>query len=109
MTIDKTKALVGKVVEFKDEVRFSESDFSPKQRARVEDVRVEYANEDESILVLQLDFSEFAGYNKKFAEYNYYDRRGQPVLAWHETPYYPENLKTAHVFDLLHVDFEVVQ
>lgn len=92
-------ALVGCTIEFNKEIERCENDFDPNQKAKVIGVRIQ--NSDE-VVQLQLDFSEFAEENKKFATYNYYDTNGSPALAYHETNSYPKDFK-----DTIYIDMDV--
>jgi hypothetical protein len=88
------KELIGKVIEFNDEVEYTEIDFDSKMRAKV--ISAEMTDED--VFKLELDFSEYEEYNKEHMKSNYWDKNHQPTLKWCETRYYPTDCKCHEYF-----------
>ncbi len=96
----KLMELNGKTIIFNEEVKKTESDFSPKQKAKVIEAHIVEGSDDE-VFALKLDFKEYAEENKVYAERNYWDKNGEPTLAWHETGYYPTSDKlTVEYFEV---------
>lgn len=94
-TDNDVSALVGKVIQFNDQVEKSEIDFDRGMKARV----VGYAITDPGeVFKLDLDFSEFEESNKLLMQSNYYDKNSKPTLKWCETAYYPKNCKCHDYF-----------
>lgn len=100
------KQFLNKTVEFENPTLIDEYEinFDAGMRARV--IKVDFKDD---VWELLFDFSEFEECNKKFAQADFYDYNGQPVLKWHETPYYPKNKKENCFFcENMSLPFKVV-
>ena len=77
--------LIGKVIQFTDEIIKSECDFDSGMKARVISAKVKSCGHDE-FFELTLDQTEFATDNEKFMIANFTD--GEVMLTWKETNSY---------------------
>lgn len=94
------------VVEFDASIVAQENLFEQGMRARV----VSVLDDEEDVLHIVFDFSDFAEYNKHFATPGYFDGEGKPTLYVWQTKHYPENLQEDVYVDLKsEVPFSIIE
>ncbi len=94
---EKLNNLIGKTIHFNKRVLSTELDYSPNQMTKVTNA---YKDNHPDCFIIESDFSEFAEYNKQFAEHNYYNKDGDPKLAFHQTSSYPKDGKLRDYYDI---------
>ncbi len=108
--IEKVNALVGKTVVFTSRIEVGESDFAAGMKAKV--TNAWFSDNDPDIFRLELDFSAFEEYNKKFMKAEYYPlfstdpeiakygHNKHHLIKWCDTKLYPANKKVEEYFDI---------
>lgn len=94
--LDDLEQYKGRVVKLRPGVEESECGFEAGMLGRVISVGIEnYSGEEpyssHTVVLLELDWTDWVDYNKEFGTANWYDKNNNPCLYWWETPHYPQN------------------
>ena len=83
--------LVGRVdfnVEFVGKTADLETYAEPGMRAVVVNIKEDYHDEMDTVLVIAVDYSKYDEFNKQFETYNYYDKEGIACLNARQAGWY---------------------
>lgn len=79
------------IVRFVDKVESLDCDDCPDSGMVAKLIQVEVDTEDEELLHLAFDLSDFEEQNKLVASHDWIDENGDPTLTWFETRWYPKD------------------
>ena len=115
LSASNNQILIGKVIQFTNEVEEHEIDFDSGMFARIKDIRTDTPD----VYKFLFDFSEFEEHNLTKMKSNYYDSNGNPCETWAQQKWYnKEKISGAQVYlqfanentgELLELPFELAE
>lgn len=94
------------IVRFRDPHNLAEVEPDPGMIGRIKSVKIDELGPGNTIACFFVDFFEFTEKNIPFAQKNFYDAEGNPVLTWMEMDYYEEESKMCDIHEMYLEDGE---